>query len=144
MSGIAGLLFVVLSFIATGMNVVPPAYDEPAAAFAPWFADNGPRFRTGHLVAGLAFLLFYFPFFAGLCERLREAEGTPAIWSRVAWAAAIISPAAGTASGAFIMGVAFLEGRRGSEVASFATAASFYAFVVAGAYGGVVMRPPPW
>jgi Domain of unknown function (DUF4386) len=138
-SGIAGLLFVVLSFIAAGMNVQPPSYDQDAAVIATWFAENGPWFRTGHFAAGLAFLLFYFPFFAGFCERLREAEGSPAIWSRVAWAGAIISPAAGTTSGAFIMGVALLEGGVAPEVASFATAANFYAYVVSGAFGGVVM-----
>jgi hypothetical protein len=27
-SGIAGLLFVVLSFVASGMNVQPPPYDQ--------------------------------------------------------------------------------------------------------------------
>ena len=32
-------------------------------------------------------------------ERLRQAEGAPAVWVRVAWAGAIISPAAGTAAG---------------------------------------------
>jgi hypothetical protein len=138
-SGIAGLLFVVLSFIAAGMNVQPPSYDQDAAVIATWFAENGPWFRTGHFAAGLAFLLFYFPFFAGFCERLREAEGSPAIWSRVAWAGAIISPAAGTASGAFIMGVALLEGGVSPEVASFAMAANLYAYVVSGAFGGVVM-----
>jgi hypothetical protein len=61
------------------------------------------------------------------------------MWSRVVWAGAIISPAAGTASGAFIMGMALLEGRVSPEVVLFGTAASFYAYVVAGAYGGVVM-----
>jgi hypothetical protein len=138
-SGVAGLLFVVLSLIAAGMNVEPPAYDQDAAVLAGWFDEHGLRFRTGHFVAGLAFLLFYFPFFAGFCERLREAEGTPAMWSRVAWAAAIISPAAGTASGAFIMGAALLEDRAAPEVALFGTAANFYAYVVSGAFGGVVM-----
>jgi hypothetical protein len=131
-SGIAGLLFVVLSSIAAGMKVQPPSYDQDAAVIATWFAENGPWFRTGHFAAGLAFLLFYFPFFAGFCERLREAEGSPAIWSRVAWAGAIISPAAGTASGAFIMGVALLEDGVSPEVASFAMAANLYACVVSG------------
>jgi hypothetical protein len=85
------------------------------------------------------FLLFYFPFFAGLCERLRQAEGTPAIWSRVAWAGAIISPAAGTTSGAFIVGVALLSRGESPEVAALGTAGSFYAYVVSGAMTGPVM-----
>jgi hypothetical protein len=136
-SGIAGLVFVVLSFVASGMNVQPPAYDQSQAAV--WFAENGQRFRVGHFIAGLAFLLFYFPFFAGFCERLHEAEGTPAIWSRTAWAGAIMSPAAGTTSGSFIVGAALLEGRASPDVAAFAAAGSFYAYVVSGALSGVTM-----
>lgn len=139
LGGASGLLFVVLSFLAAGMNVAPPAYDQDPAVFATWFAEHGQRFRTGHFVAGLAFLIFYFPFFAALCERLREAEGEPAVLSRVAWAGAISSPAAGTVSGAFIIGAALLAGRGSPEVASLAMAASFYAYVVSGAFGGVVM-----
>lgn len=119
-SGVSGLLFVALSFVAVAINVQPPAYDQDPAIIATWFAEHGARYRTGHVVAGLAFLLFYFPFFAALCERLREAEGTPAALARVAWAGAIISPAAGTASGAFIMGSALLGGGASPEVASFA------------------------
>jgi len=138
-SGIAGLLFVVLSFVASGMNVQPPAYDQDPAAFVAWFAENGQRFRVGHFIAGLAFLFFYFPFFAGLCERLRAAEGTPAIWSRVAWAGAIMSPAAGTIAGSLIVGAALLGGSVAPDVARFGAAGHFYAYVVSGALSGVVM-----
>lgn len=138
-SGIAGLVFVALSFVAAGTNVQPPAYDQDQAAFVAWFAENGQRFRVGHFIAGLAFLLFYFPFFAGFCERLRAAEGTPAIWSRTSWAGAIMSPAAGTTSGSFIVGAALLEGRVSPDVAAFAAAGSFYAYVVSGALSGVTM-----
>ena len=138
-SGIAGLLFVVLSFVASGMNVQPPAYEQDQTAFVTWFAENGQRFRIGHFIAGVAFLLFYFPFFAGFCERLREAEGTPAIWSRVAWAGVIMSPAAGTTSGSFIVGAALLGGGVSSDTAAFGAAGSFYAYVVSGALSGIVM-----
>lgn len=138
-SGVAGILFVALSFVAAGMNVLPPAYDQDGAVFVAWLARNGQSFRLWHFVAGIAFLLFYFPFFAGFCERLREAEGAPATWSRVAWAGAIVWPAAGTTSGAFIMGVALLGPRASPEVAMLGAAAQHYAAVVSGAFGGVVM-----
>jgi hypothetical protein len=138
MSGMSGLLFVALSFVASGMNVEPPPYNRDPASFAPWLNANGDWFRLGHFVAALAFLLFYFPFFAGLCERLRQAEGTPAIWSRVVWAGAIMSPAAGATSGSFIMALALVGGRVSADVAGFAAAAAFYAFVVSGAVSGVV------
>ena len=139
LSGVAGIAFVALSLFASGLNELPPAYDQDGAALVAWLAQNGRSFRFWHFVAGLAFLLFYFPFFAGLCERLREAEGAPALWSRVAWAGAIISPAAGTISGAFIVGLALLGGRASPEVAIFGAAAQHYALAVSGAYGGVVM-----
>lgn len=121
------------------MNVRPPTYDQAPAAFVAWFADSSQRFRVGHFIAGIAFLLFYFPFFAGLCERLRDAEGTPAIWSRVAWAGAIMSPAAGTTSGSFVVGTALLGGGVSSDAAASAAASSFYAYVVSGALSGIVM-----
>lgn len=139
-SGSAGVLFVVLSLVASATNVQPPAYDHDQASFAAWFAQNGQRFRTGHFVAGVAFLLFYFPFYAGFCERLRQAEGSPAIWSRVVWAGAIMSPAAGTASGSFIVSAALLGDRVSPESAAFGAAGSFYAYVVSGALSGVVMN----
>ena len=138
-SGSTGILFVALSLIASFTNVHPPAYDGNPAALAAWFGENGQRFRTGHFIAGIAFLLFYFPFFAGLCERLRYAERAPAIWSRVAWAGAIMSPAAGTVSGSFVIGVALLGGSVSPEVAAFGAAGSFYAYVVSGALAGTVM-----
>ena len=138
-SGIAGLLFVITSFVASAINIQPPPYNQDAAAIAAWFAENSRPYRVGHFVAGLAFLLFYVPFFAGLCERLRAAEGTPAIWSRVTWAGAILSPAAGTTSGAFIVGAALLENTVAPDVARFAIASNFYAFVVSGALTAIAM-----
>ena len=138
-SGVAGLLFVIASFAASALNVQPPRYNQDPAAVAAWFAENSRMYRVGHFVAGLAFLLFYVPFFAGLCERLRAAEGAPAIWSRVCWAGAILSPAAGTTSGAFIVGAALLEDTVSPDVARFAIASNFYAFVVSGALSGIAM-----
>lgn len=144
LSGIAGLFFVVLSLAASGMNVASPPYDRDGAGLSAWFVANGPRYRIGHFAAGLAFLLFYFPFFAGLCERLREAEGTPALGSRVAWAGALLSPAAGTTAGAALMAAAFLGVRLSPDAAAFAMAANFYALTVSCALGGVTLLGAAW
>lgn len=138
-SGIAGLLFVVISFVASAINVQPPQYNQDSAEIGAWFAKNSQQYRVGHFVAGLAFLLFYVPFFAGLCERLRAAEGPPAIWSRVTWGGALLSAAAGTTSGAFIVGAALLGSRVSPDLARFAAASNFYAFVVSGALSGIAM-----
>lgn len=137
--GICGILFVVLSFIAAGINKMPPTYNQDLTTFARWWSENGQWFRFGHFLAGMAFLLFYFPFYAGLCEILKKAEGKPAIWTRVTWAGAIMSPAAGTIAGAFIMGIALLNGDASAELFQFAMASNFYAYTVSGAYGGIAM-----
>lgn len=139
-SGIAGLLFVTLSFVSSGITIQPPTYIQDGATLASWFAENGAQFRFGHVIAALAFLPFYFPFFAGFCERLREAEGEPSIWSRVTWAGVIMSPAAGTVGGAFNIGPALLGERISPETAVFAAAANFYTFpVVSGAMNSIIM-----
>lgn len=138
-SGISGILFVTLSFIASGINKMPPMYNQELSTFVRWFAENGEWYRFGHFLAGLAFLLFYFPFFAGFCEILKKAEGELSIWTRVTWAGAIMSPAAGTIAGAFIMGIALLNGNTSSEVSQFGMSGNFYAYTVSGAYGGIAM-----
>ncbi|HNR08710.1 MAG TPA: DUF4386 family protein [Saprospiraceae bacterium] len=138
-SGMAGVLFVALSFIASGMNKMPPRYNQEISTFVSWFSENGDRYRFGHFLAGLAFLLFYFPFFSGFCEVLRKAEGEPSIWTRVTWAGAIMSPAAGTVAGAFIMGIVLLNGNASPELSQFGMAGNFYAYTVSGAYGGIAM-----
>ena len=140
MSGIAGLLFVTLSLIASAVSVQPPANVRDGAVLVDWFTENGARFRLGYVLAALAFLPFYFPFFAGLCEKLREAEAAPAIWSRVAWAGAIMSPVVGVTAGAFNVGPALVQEGLSREVAAFASAAGFYAYpVVSGAMNSIVM-----
>lgn len=139
LSGICGLLFVVLSFIASGINVLPPAFNHDESDLVTWFALNSKWYRGGHFMAGMAFLLFYFPFYAGLCERLRLAEGSPSIWTHVTWAGAILSPAAGTIAGAFINGLALLGENVTAETTSFGIAANFYAYSVSGAFGGLAM-----
>jgi len=138
-SGIAGILFVALSFIASGINKMPPTYNQDISTFAMWFSENGQWFRFGHCLAALAFLPFYFPFFAGFCEILKIAEGEPNIWTRVTWAGAIISPAAGTIGGAAIMGIALLNGNASAEVSQFGLASYFYAITVSGVFAGIAM-----
>lgn len=70
-SGIAGILFVALSFFASGINKMPPAYNQDISSFVNWFSENGHWYRSGHFLAGLAFLLFLFPI---LCWILRNTQ----------------------------------------------------------------------
>lgn len=55
------------------------------------------------------------------------------------WGDAILSPATGTASGAYIVGGALLGNTVSPDVAAFAAASHFYAFVVSGALSGIAM-----
>jgi hypothetical protein len=138
-SGLAGLLFVALSFIATGFIKMPPTYEKDISTFAIWLSENGQGFRFAHCLNALAFLPFYFPFFAGFCEILKKAEGEPNIWTRVTWAGAIISPAIGSIGGASIMGIALLNGNASAEVSQFVLASYFYAITVSGVFAGIAM-----
>jgi hypothetical protein len=137
--GIAGILFIALSFIASGISKMPPLYNQDISTFAIWFSENGGWFRFGHCLAALAFLPFYFPFFAGFCEILKKAEGEPVIWTRVTWAGAIISPAVGSIGGAAIMGIALLNGNASPEVSQFGLASYFYAVTISGVFAGIAM-----
>jgi hypothetical protein len=118
---------------------MPPTYNQDISTFAIWFSKNGQLIRFGHCLAALAFLPFYFPFFAGFCEILKKAEGEPAIWTRVTWAGAIMSPAVGTIGGASIMGIALLNGNTSPEVSQFGLASYFYAITVSGVFAGIAM-----
>ena len=50
-TGIAGLLFVITSFVAAAINVQPPQYHQDSVAIAAWFAENRQQYRVGHFVA---------------------------------------------------------------------------------------------
>lgn len=137
--GIAGILFVLLSFIASGINALPPLHNQDKEVIDSWFKINSDWYRVGHTLAGFAFLLFWLPFFAGFCGKLRNAESAPAIWSKVAWAGAIMCPVIGTIGGSFIMGVALLGDNASAEVSVYGVTAFFYSYTVSGAFAGVIM-----
>jgi hypothetical protein len=50
-----------------------------------------------------------------------------------------MSPAAGTIAGAFIMGIALLNGNSSEELSQFGMASNFYSYTVSGAYSGIAM-----
>jgi len=138
-SGVAGILYVAISYIASGISKMPPTYNQDISTLTMWFSENGQRFRFDHCLMALAFLPFYFPFFAGFCEILKKSEGETAIWTRVTWAGAIISPVVGSIGGAAIMGIALLNGNASTEVSQFGLAAYFYAITVSGVFNGITM-----
>jgi hypothetical protein len=139
LSGWSGILFVVVSIISALALGQSPSYEDEGEVIVAWYSKNYSRYLATHFVAGLAFLLFYIPFLAGLVERLREAEGTYAIWSRVAFTGGILFPAVGTARGLFATGPALLAGNVSPEVASFAAAAGAYGLIVTSAMGGILV-----
>jgi len=116
-----------------------PQYDAAGSTITSWYATNSPAFLSGQFVSGLGFLLFYLPFLAGICALLRSAEGGHAIWSRVAFAGGILFPAAGTAGGILLTGLALLKGNVQPDVARLAITAGSYGISVSGALSGTLM-----
>jgi hypothetical protein len=138
-AGASGILFVVLFVIGVMVSGDVPMYDEEGDEIAAWFADNGDQYLVGDFLTGLAFILFYFPFLVGLYAKLRAAEGEPSIFSRVALIGGILFPVAGLVSGISIAALALLEGEVSAEVASFAAATSYHAFVGANALQAILL-----
>jgi hypothetical protein len=138
-SGVAGILFVVLFVAGAIFTGDVPTYDDSGEEIAAWFADNSSQYLAGDFITGLAFILFYFPFLAGLYTKLRGAEGQRPVWSRAALMGGIAFPLAGLAGGISLAGLALLEGDVSADVASMAAAASYHGFGAAGALSAIVM-----
>jgi hypothetical protein len=138
-AGASGILFVVLFVIGAIVSGDVPMYDDGGEEIAAWFADNGKQYLTGDFITGLGFILFYFPFLSGLYARLRAAEGEPGIFSRAALIGGILFPVAGLVSGISMAALALLEGDVSPDVAAFAAAASYHAFVSVSALQAILL-----
>jgi len=119
---------------------MPTSETDPAEALD-WFKENRRRFLTGQVIGGLGFGLCYLPFLGTVIEESRGSSAARA-WSTAALGAGLLSPAAGTAGGALLMGLAKTSGKQ-SGVATAAEisaglGAAEYAFNVSGVLLGLV------
>jgi hypothetical protein len=138
-AGIAGLLFIVLFIVGVAIQGDVPTYDEGGEEIATWFADNSDAYLVGDFLTGMAFILFYFPFLTGLYARLRNAEGDPAVFSRVFLVGGVLFPVAGLAGGISLAGLALLDGDVSPDVAALASATATHGFVASSALIAVLL-----
>lgn len=89
LGGLSGVAFVVVFVIGVVIQHGVVAYNEPVDEIRDFWVENGQRYLIGDYVLGLAFTLFYIPFFVALTSLLRRAEGGDGIASRVAFVGAL-------------------------------------------------------
>jgi hypothetical protein len=74
-AGASGILFVIVFVVGLVIQGDPPTFADDGEQIAAWFADNSTAYLAGDVVIGVGFILFYFPFLAGLFLALKFAEG---------------------------------------------------------------------
>lgn len=83
----------------------PPVYDQPLDVTRSFFTARADRYLLGDYIAGVAFILCFLPFIAGL-HRLLGAEGGPRIASRLVFAGGLAFVFVGDGATAFLDAVA--------------------------------------
>ena len=138
-SGASGILFLVAFIVGVAFQGDVADYKDSGDKIVAWYEDNADQFLIGDFITGLAFILFYFPFLAGLYARLRQVDAEPPIFARTALAGGLLLPVAGLAGGIFQTGLALLKGDASPEVAQFASAAAFHSFAAVEGLAAVLM-----
>jgi len=106
-TGLFGIAWLVL--FAIGGIVLqgePPAYDQPVDVTRDFFTARADRYLLGDYIAGLAFILCFLPFIAGLSSLLGAAEGGLRIASRLVFAGGLTTVIVGDGATAFLDAVA--------------------------------------
>ena len=107
LGGVAGILFLVLFIVGIVLEGEAPDFDDPVDDIRDWFTDNGEQYLVGDYLVGLAFVLFFLPFLSSLRGLLARAEGDPAVWSWVVFAAGIAILVLGAVASLFWESLAF-------------------------------------
>jgi hypothetical protein len=110
-TGLFGIAWLVL--FAIGGIVLqgePPAYDQSVNVTRDFFTAHSDRYLLGDYIAGLAFILCFLPFIAGLSSVLGDAEGGPRIASRLVFAGGLATVVIGDGATAFLDAVALGDG----------------------------------
>lgn len=98
--------FVLFAIGAIVLQGEPPAYDQPLDDIRDFFTAGADRYLLGDYIAGLAFILCFLPFIAGLQSVLGAAEGGPRIASRLVFAGGLTTVIVGGAATVFLDAVA--------------------------------------
>ena len=104
LAGVDGVIFVVL-FIIGGPILQGdfPTRSDSIESIREYWVEDGDMYLIGDYITSLAFVIFYLPYVIGLRWFLGTAEGSPPIWSWMAFTGAIVAIVAGYA-GAMVAG----------------------------------------
>lgn len=98
--------FVLFAFGAIFLQSEPPASDQPLDDIRAFFAMGADRYLIGDYIAGLAFVLCFLPFIAGVQSVLGDAEGGPRIASRLVFAGGLTTVVVGGGATSFLDAIA--------------------------------------
>ncbi len=99
LGGLSGILFLILFIVGASFQGESPGYNDPVDEIRAFWVDDGDSYLLGDFVIGLGFILFFFPFVSALTGLLGVAEGGARMWSRIAFAGAILFLALAGAAG---------------------------------------------
>ncbi len=117
LAGLAGIVFVVVSLVATFIIPPPPSADDSPQKFLDWFSDH----RNLQLTAMVMNLLSVIPalvFAAGFWRILRRIDGDEGVLALAAIFGFILTGAMATLGAAWFGGLAFLSDGHGLEAQS--------------------------
>lgn len=113
--GVLGIGFIILFILSMGLQSGAPDVDASADEVREYFTDDKDIFLSGDYLGGLAFIFLFLPFVSILSTLLGRAEGNPAVWSLVVFAAGIIMLALGGAGSMFRVALAFGAAEGGDD-----------------------------
>ncbi len=107
LGGLAGIGFVIMFAVSLGLQSGVPDVESSAGEVREYFTDDKDLFLIADYLGALAFIFLFVPFISSLSGLLGRAEGNPAVWSRVVFAAGVVLLALGGASASFRVALAF-------------------------------------
>lgn len=100
MAGVDGIIWAVLFVVgAIALQGDTPARSDSIDEIRQYFVDDGDKYLIGDYMISLGFLIFFVPYVIGLRWVLGSREGSPAIWSWMAFSGGILATILGAASG---------------------------------------------
>jgi hypothetical protein len=98
-AGVDGVIFIVL-FIIGGPILQGdfPTRSDSIESIREYWVEDGDMYLVGDYITSVAFIIFFLPYVVGLRWLLGTAEGSPPIWSWMAFAGAIVTIVGGYAS----------------------------------------------
>jgi len=98
--GIDGIIWAVLFVIgAIVLQGDTPMRSDSTESIRQYFVDDGQKYLVGDFLIGVAFFIFFIPYVIALRWVLGSAEGSPPIWSWMAFTGGVTATVVGFVSG---------------------------------------------